>query len=171
MPVVKPASIANDPFKSAKWDELTVGRDFAPSDAPTLALLCAWYQVVDKCMSDIDAGGGVQVAYQNDVRGIKALPQLSTMKQESAEIRQLDKQLGIDDEVQPECSPHAWNDAGNAGLVCGVLMEDDKYVRNSRQYRKRMFERGSRGWTANPQLLDLLSRRESEQGYPAVVNA
>lgn len=32
-------------------------------------------------MSDIDVGGGVQVAYQNDVGDIKALPELSTMKQ------------------------------------------------------------------------------------------
>lgn len=102
MAVDKPASVANDPFKSAKWDELTDGRDFAPSDAPTIALLCAWYQVVDKCMSDIDVGGGVQVAYQNDVGDIKALPQLSTMKQASAEIRQLNKQLGINDEARPE---------------------------------------------------------------------
>lgn len=90
MPVDKPASVANDPFRSAKWDELTAGRDFAPSDAPTLALLCAWYQVVDKCMSDIDVGD------------IKALPQLSTMKQASAEIRQLNKQLGIDDEARTQ---------------------------------------------------------------------
>lgn len=37
-------------------------------------------------MSDIDVGGGVQVAYQNDVCVIKALPQLSTMKQASADI-------------------------------------------------------------------------------------
>lgn len=86
MAVEKPASVANDPFKSAKWDELTAGRDFSPSDAPTLALLCAWYQVADKCMSDIDVGGGVQVAYQNDMGDIKALPQLSTMKQASADI-------------------------------------------------------------------------------------
>ena len=58
------------------------------------------------CMSDIDVGGGVQVAYQNDVGGIKALPQLSTMKQASAEIRQLNKQLGTDDEppTQPPLS-------------------------------------------------------------------
>lgn len=107
MAVDKPASVANDPFKSTKWDELTAGRDLAPSDAPTIALLCAWYQMVDKCMSDIDVGVGVQVAYQNDVRGIRALPQLSTMKQASAEIRQLDKQFGTDYEARPECSPHA----------------------------------------------------------------
>ena len=62
--------------------------------------------MVDKCMSDIDVGGGVQVAYQNDVGDIKALPQLSTMKQASAEIRQLNKQLGINDEppTQPPLS-------------------------------------------------------------------
>lgn len=56
------------------------------------------------CMSDIDVGGGVQVAYQNDVGDIKALPQLSTMKQASAEIRQLNKQLGIDDEARTQLS-------------------------------------------------------------------
>lgn len=27
--LVKPESIASDPFKSAKWDELTQGREFA----------------------------------------------------------------------------------------------------------------------------------------------
>ena len=33
----KPPNIANDEFKSAKWDELTAGRAFAQSDAPALA--------------------------------------------------------------------------------------------------------------------------------------
>lgn len=100
MTIKKPENVERDPFRSAKWDELTEGRDFSPSDAPTLALLCSWYQVVDKCMTDIDVGGDVQVAYQNDIGDIKALPQLSTMKQASAEIRQLNKQLGINDEAK-----------------------------------------------------------------------
>ena len=93
----KPQSVASSPFKSAKWDEITAGRNYRESDAPTIALLCSWYEVVDKCMSDIDIGGEVQVAYSNDLGDIKALPQLSTMKQASAEIRALNKQLGIND--------------------------------------------------------------------------
>ena len=101
MALVKPGSVANSPFKSAKWDEITAGREFRESDAPVIALLCSWYEVVDKCMSDIDVGGEVQVAYSNDMGDIKALPQLSTMKQASAEIRALNKQLGINDEAQP----------------------------------------------------------------------
>ena len=40
MPLMKPPSIEPDAFESAKWNEITAGRDFAPSDAPTLALLC-----------------------------------------------------------------------------------------------------------------------------------
>ena len=48
-------------------------------------------------MDDIGANSGVQVAYQNDMGDIRALPQLSTMKQASAEIRALNKQLGIRD--------------------------------------------------------------------------
>lgn len=98
--LTKPANVENDPFRSAKWDELTAGRDFSQADAPTLALLVSWYQVVEQCMDDIGANGGVQVAYQNDMGDIKALPQLSTMKQASAEIRAINKQLGISDEPE-----------------------------------------------------------------------
>ena len=98
----KPRSVQDSPFRSAKWDELTAGREFRESDAPVLALLCSWYEVVDKCMSDIDVGGSVQVAYSNDIGDIKALPQLTTMKQASAEIRAINKQLGIEDQVTPK---------------------------------------------------------------------
>lgn len=100
--LTKPASIKNDPWRSKKWDELTKGRDFAESDIPTLSLLVQWYQVVDQCMADISTGAGVQVAYTNDMGDQRAMPQLSTMKQASAEIRQLNKQLGINDEAKPE---------------------------------------------------------------------
>lgn len=100
--LTKPANVESDPFRSAKWDELTAGRDFSQADAPTLALLVSWYQVVEQCMEDIGANGGVQVAYQNDMGDIKALPQLSTMKQASAEIRAINKQLGICDEPAKE---------------------------------------------------------------------
>lgn len=107
MTLEKPASIAASPFKSAKWDELTEGRDFKKSDIPLLEMLCQWYAVVARCMEDIDVGGEVNVAYSNDMGDIKALPQLATMKQASAEIRALNKQLGIADgrDVEQEAKP------------------------------------------------------------------
>lgn len=95
----KPDSVACDEFKSAKWDELTAGRSFPQSAAPTLQLLVQWHAVVMQCIQDLDDAG--QVAYSNDVGDIKALPQLGTMKQASAEIRALNKQLGIMDEEPP----------------------------------------------------------------------
>ncbi|NPD30539.1 hypothetical protein HLV37_01405 [Eggerthellaceae bacterium zg-1084] len=84
MPLTKPDAIASDAFRSAKWDELTAGRDFAESDAPTLALLCQWHAVIARCMDDLDVGGELPaVAYQNDMGDLRAMPQLSTMKQAS----------------------------------------------------------------------------------------
>ena len=56
---------------------------------------------MQRCIEDMDEAGG-QVAYQNDMGDLKALPQLSTMKQASAEIRALNKQLGIDDQPQQQ---------------------------------------------------------------------
>lgn len=99
MAVEKPPGVAADPFKSAKWDEVTRGRSFRQSDAPVLALLVQWYAVVERCIEDMDEAGG-NVAYTNDMGDIRALPQISTMKQASAEIRALNKQLGIDDEAR-----------------------------------------------------------------------
>lgn len=98
--IKKPPSIANDPFKSAKWDEVTTGRKFEESDIPTLVLLVQWHAVVQKCIDDLDAFG--EVVYENKMGDIKSLPQLSSMKQASAEIRALNKQLGINDEVAPQ---------------------------------------------------------------------
>lgn len=97
----KPAAVENDPYKSAKWDELTVGRAFAQSDAPTLALLCQWHKVADTAMDELDHFGG-ETAYTNDMGDLKAFPQISTLKTASAEIRQLNKQLGITDTAEPE---------------------------------------------------------------------
>ncbi|WP_270207984.1 P27 family phage terminase small subunit [Eggerthella lenta] len=103
--VEKPDSIERDEFKSAKWDELTAGRSYSESDVPALELLCQWHAVVQRCIDDMDEAGGM-VAYQNEHGDLKALPQLSTMKQASAEIRALNKQLGINDEpaARPEPS-------------------------------------------------------------------
>ena len=94
MSLKKPDSVARDSVKSAKWDEITTGRDFDESDIPTLTLLVHWYSVVQRCIDDMEEAGG-QVAYENNLGDLKALPQLSTMKQASAEIRALNKQLGI----------------------------------------------------------------------------
>lgn len=65
MSLEKPAAVAGDPVKSAKWDELD--------------------------------SFGEQTAYQNDMGDLKSFPQIATLKTASAEIRQLNKQLGITD--------------------------------------------------------------------------
>ena len=54
MPITKPPGIESDPFKSAKWDELTQGREFAQSDAPALSLLCQWYKIADTAQDELD---------------------------------------------------------------------------------------------------------------------
>ena len=83
----KPPGIESDAYKSAKWDELAGKGSFRQSDAPTLALLCQWHAVIERCMEDMDMGDGLpQVAYQNQLGDIKALPQLLTMKRASEEI-------------------------------------------------------------------------------------
>lgn len=101
MALEKPSSVASSPVKSAKWDELTAGRDFRESDVPTLSLLCQWHAIVERCMDDLDTGGDIAVAYTNDMNDVKALPQVGMLKQASAEIRALNKQLGINDEAAP----------------------------------------------------------------------
>nr|DAE60809.1 MAG TPA: terminase small subunit [Caudoviricetes sp.] len=100
--IEKPRSIEKSAFKSQKWDEITKGRSFQASDIPAITLLCQWYEVVETCIDDITVDDGIQVAYANNIGDVKALPQLSTMKQASAEIRALNKQLGINDEVTSE---------------------------------------------------------------------
>lgn len=98
-----PKNIQTDPFKYAKWQEIVKGRNFSVSDIPTIALLCQWYAVIERCISDLDMGEDLpRVAYQNEIGDVKAFPQLATMKQASAEIRALNKQLGINDGVDSE---------------------------------------------------------------------
>lgn len=99
--IEKPAAIAANAVKSAKWDEITEGREFQPSDAPVLSMLCHWYAVMEQCIEDMDAMDG-QLVYENRMEDMKPLPQLDIMKKASAEIRQLNKQLGICDEKAPE---------------------------------------------------------------------
>ena len=99
--LTKPESVAADPFKSAKWDELTRGRSFGQSDAPALSLLCQWHKVAHQAMDELDSFGG-NTAYQNDMGDLKAFPQIGTLKTASAEIRQLNRQLGITDREDDE---------------------------------------------------------------------
>lgn len=113
----KPESVAADEFKSAKWNELTRGRRFEQADAPALALLCQWHKVAQQAMDELDSFGG-NTAYQNDMGDLKAFPQIGTLKTASAEIRQLNKQLGIVDQREPE--QEATTGAGNVlTLVAG----------------------------------------------------
>lgn len=102
--LTKPPAIKNNRFMSAKWDEITEGRTFSASDIPQLKQLCIWYAVIEQCMVDMeqDESDLPRVAYMNEVRDIKSMPQLSTMKQASAEIRALNKQLGINDEAKAD---------------------------------------------------------------------
>ncbi len=103
MALEMPKSIKDDAFKSAKWNEIVTGRKFEVSDIPTISLLCQWYAVIERCISDLDMGDELpRVAYQNEIGDVKAFPQLATMKQASAEIRALNKQLGINDSVEIE---------------------------------------------------------------------
>lgn len=85
MALEKPPSIANDDFKSAKWNEITKDRNFSQADIPVIALLCQWYAVIQRCTDDIDEANG-QVAFMNDMGDLKALPQINIMKQASAEM-------------------------------------------------------------------------------------
>lgn len=92
----KPKSVKSSKIKSDKWDEITKDRDFKESDIPTLTLLCQWHLVAETCISDMDEVDN-QLVYTNNLDDIKAMPQLEIMKKASAEIRQLNKQLGICD--------------------------------------------------------------------------
>lgn len=107
MVLEKPHAITDSPYRSAKWDELTEGREFSQSDIPLLALLCQWYEVNDTALSEIDVGGEIQTAYTNDIGDIKPLPQLSTMAKASAEIRALSKQLGLFEPAKTNDKPKA----------------------------------------------------------------
>ena len=95
MPLTKPPNIENDAVKSAKWDEITAGKDFKQADMPTLALLCQWYKIAQQAQDELDRFENT--AYTNDIGDFKSFPQIATLKTCSAEIRQLNKQLGIQD--------------------------------------------------------------------------
>ena len=117
MPLTKPSGIENDAFKSQKWDELTSGRRFAQSDVPTLMLLCQWHKIAQLAQDELD-NFGEQTAYSNDMGDLKAFPQIGTLKTASAEIRQLNKQLGICDDHEGEVG-----DSGKQGTVLRLVQE------------------------------------------------
>lgn len=114
MPIRKPSAIASDPFKSAKWDEITSGRRFQQSDVPTIALLCQWHKIAEQAMDELDNFGG-ETAYSNDMGDLRAFPQIGTLKTASAEIRQLNKQLGIVDTAEAEV------EAGGGGNILSIV--------------------------------------------------
>lgn len=99
--LTKPQTIADNPYKSAKWDELTKSHEFNASQVPMLITLCQWYAVLDRCTSDLEKTGGA-VSFINDYGDEKPVPQIGIMKQASAEIRALNKQLGILEEPAQE---------------------------------------------------------------------
>lgn len=115
MPLTKPPGVAADPFKSAKWDELVRGRTLRESDAPTLELLVRWHAVMRRCIEDLDVNDG-QLVFQNDMGDLKPFPQIAIMGRASGEIRQLNRQLGIDDRAEgfllmrraPQIPPKGW---------------------------------------------------------------
>ncbi|MDO5329017.1 MAG: hypothetical protein Q4E88_02800 [Coriobacteriia bacterium] len=98
-----PEDIEKNKKKRDIWVHITSNHDFDESDIPVLKTLCYWYMVLDQCMDDIsDDDGNVSVSYMNEIGDEKARPQLGSMKQASAEIRAINKQLGIKDEVAPK---------------------------------------------------------------------
>ena len=92
--VDKPESVASDPWKSAKWDELTAAHAFDDADAPALAMLVEWYRLADLAMDELSELGG-QTAYQTEQGNLRALPQISTLSTCSIRIAQLEDRLGI----------------------------------------------------------------------------
>lgn len=125
--LTKPKSVREDPYRNRKWNELVRGREFRPSDVPALTLLVQWYQVVDKCIEDMGTGGGIEVAYENKVGDVRALPQIATMKQASAEIRALNKQLGITDGHEGG----GGSDDGNGDAAILRLMQGNRAERRA----------------------------------------
>ena len=120
----KPESIKADEWKAKKWDELVKGRAFTTVDIPTLTMLVQWYAVLERCITDISEAEG-SVAYENKIGDYKPLPQIGVMKQASAEIRALNKQLGIADGKDVATTPAQ-------GKTSSVL----RLVQTRRQERK-----------------------------------
>ena len=113
----KPKSIAASKQKRQLWNEITRDRDFSPEDVPSLVLLVQWHAIVERCVADMTDGDEVSVAFYNKLGDIKAIPQIDTLKKASAEIRALNKQLGIND--QPEAKQATTEKADVLSLIVG----------------------------------------------------
>ena len=113
----KPKSIAASEQKRRLWNEITRDRDFSPEDVPSLVLLVQWHAIVERCVADMTDGDEVSVAFYNKLGDIKAIPQIDTLKKASAEIRALNKQLGIND--QPEAKQATTEKADVLSLIVG----------------------------------------------------
>jgi hypothetical protein len=96
----KPKDIAQDEYKSAKWDELTRGREFSREHVSYLRMLINWHAIADKAMEDMAGAYGVSVTYETEGGDLKERPEIAILKKASTEIRQLNKQLGIKDSVE-----------------------------------------------------------------------
>ena len=102
----KPSAIESDHVASRKWDELTGERDFSPSQAPLLVALCGICAANERAIDDLmDEDGQIRVSYFDDMGVLKEFPQVGIMLKTSSEIRQLNKQLGINDEAHAEARP------------------------------------------------------------------
>ena len=128
--LTKPKSVREDPYRNQKWNEIVRGREFQSSDVPALTLLVQWYQIIDQCIDDLTVSPGrVRVAYENDMGDVRAMPQTATMKQASAEIRALNKQLGINDGRDSEVGDA---NGGNGGIDVLKLIQSNRQDRRSR---------------------------------------
>lgn len=90
----KPESVARNKFRSEMWDEIVSEGGYTQADALIISLLCYWYEILETCMSEIDFGeDGLQVAYENNMKDIKEVPQIGTIKKATVEIRALEREL------------------------------------------------------------------------------
>lgn len=110
-----PPSVANDEYRKKKWREIVKGRNFTAKDIPALTLLVQWYQIVDTCIEQMsfEDGSGIQIVFPNKLGDIKPLPHIAVMAKASAEIRALNKQLGINDTNEESEAPEVKNGGDN----------------------------------------------------------
>ncbi len=104
MALKKPKAIVSDSYMSAKWDEVTSGREFSASEVSSIALLCQWYKIASQAQSEL-AEHENKTAYTSENGDLKPLPQIGTLKTASAEIRALNKELGICGASKPATQP------------------------------------------------------------------
>lgn len=92
MALRKPRAIKDDIRRNSLWNEIVRGRKLPPAAASTVSMLVEWKLVAQSAVAEMDEAGGM-TAYQDEMGNLKALPQISTLKAASAEIRQLERML------------------------------------------------------------------------------